>query len=84
MEYPQPPPMPKAQFLPNEQPQQPTRAELRRSLFVELSTEMEILEREALLNKDFMSKEFNNLWEEFFGPNVFLKTRDIFKQRLGL
>lgn len=65
-------------------PPQPTRADMRRSLFIELSNEMEVLERERDAHRAEMGIAFESAWDDLFGKNVFPHYRKQFRQRLGL
>lgn len=77
LNFPSPPPTPNNQ-------NEPTRADLRRSLITELSIEMESLERDYEAKTRGMSQTFDRLWDNHFGVAAFTESRNAFKKGLGL
>ena len=63
---------------------EPTRGEMRRSLLIEISNEMEVLEREHSEFRKHIQMSFDLAWDEVMGKAVLPQSRLAIKQRLGL
>lgn len=75
--FPKPPPLPESAGL-------PSRSDMRRSLIIELSNEMEILESEATAIRSQQREIFETVWSEFFGNNSFPAVKNAFIFRMNL